>query len=98
MYVFITMCNFQFQATKPPFVEYFNANKAEFSRENPDLTPSELTKFAMGKYKQAYAAKTNGTPTTEDSSKSNGLNAKRKINTEDNERSGIAKLAKYSKT
>lgn len=58
----------------------------------PDLTPAELTKYAMGKYKaifsnQSASNETNGKATS---------SAKRKINTEDtNEQSGIAKLAKF---
>lgn len=82
-------------------MNYYKENRADFERENPHLTKAELTKFAMNKFKQLYPD-TNGT-TTDESSKaaqngqSNGPNAKRKINTDDQtERSGIAKLARFS--
>lgn len=77
---------------------FYNENKADFERENPDLTPAELTKFAMNKFRQMYPTKSNGTTVNgnDDADKSKAPNAKRKINTDDNERSGIAKLAKFS--
>lgn len=76
---------------------FYSDNKADFERENPGLTPAELTKFAMNKFRQLYPGKSNGT-TTENNvdGKSNVPSAKRKINTEDNPGSGIAKLAKFS--
>lgn len=72
-------------------MEFYNEHRAEFERDNPELTPAELTKVAMNKYKLIYPRKINGTPTG-----SNGVSAKRKINTDDGERSGIAKLARFS--
>lgn len=89
-------------------MNFYKENRADFERDNPYLTPAELTKFAMNKFKQLYPDKpgsdTNGTvtATTDDSSKAqngkhNAPNAKRKINTDDQtERSGIAKLARFS--
>lgn len=77
---------------------FYNENKAVFESENPGLTPAELTKFAMNKFRQMHPAKSNGTTvdSNDDTNKSKSSTAKRKINTEDNERSGIAKLAKFS--
>lgn len=73
---------------------YFNENRTEFERSNPTVTPAELTKIAMNKYKQLYPGKANGSTPTIDAS--NGSTAKRKINTDDNERSAVAKLARFS--
>lgn len=88
-------------------MNYYKENRAEFERDNPNLSKAELTKFAMNKFKQLYPDKSdsdrNGTTTTDESGKAaqngkqNGPNAKRKINTDDQtERSGIAKLARFS--
>lgn len=76
---------------------FYNDNKAEFERENPTLTPSELTKFAMNKFRQMYPGKTNGMTTNgDDASKSSVPSAKRKINTVDSSLSGTAKLARFT--
>lgn len=84
-------------------MNFYKENRSDFERENPDLTPAELTKFAMNKFKQLYPDKSGNDTNTDESSKSaqNGKysapNAKRKINTDDQtERSGIAKLARFS--
>lgn len=83
---------------KPTFVSFYSEHKAELEKEKPNLTPAELTKYAMNKFRELYAGKpadvdANG---KDDTNKSNGSNAKRKINIEDNQRSGIAKLARFS--
>lgn len=76
---------------------YYNEHRAEFEGDNPGVLPAELTKIAMNKYKQLYPSKSNGTAANDDdSTKTNGSSAKRKINTEENERSGVAKLARFS--
>lgn len=91
-----------FQTPKPTFIAYFTENKAELEKEKPELKPNELTKYAMNKFKQLYAGTTNGTDIESNgkdgASKFGAPNAKRKINTEENERSGIAKLARFSFT
>lgn len=92
---------FVFQTSKPTFIAYFNENKAEFERDNPELTPAELTKHAMNKYRQIYSNKTNGNDVEingkDDASKSSAPAVKRKITPDDNEqRSGIAKLSRFS--
>lgn len=96
------------QTPKPKFVNFYKENRADFERDQPHLTPAELTKFAMNKFKQLYPDKSGsdvngaGNATPAESSKaqngkSNAPNAKRKINTDDQtERSGIAKLARFS--
>lgn len=54
----------------------------------------------MNKFRQIYGNKTNGhdaeTNGKDDASKSSAPAAKRKITPEDNERSGIAKLSRFS--
>lgn len=91
-------------------MNFYKENRADFERENPHFTPAELTKFAMNKFKQLYpdksGADTNGSTTvaSDESNKAaqngkyNAPNAKRKINTDTDqtERSGIAKLARFS--
>lgn len=82
-------------------MNFYKENRADFERDNSHLTPAELTKFAMNKFKQLYPDKSNGTTTDESSKAQNGKynapNAKRKINTDDHtERSGISKLARFS--
>lgn len=84
-------------------MNFYKENRENFEQDNPNLTPAELTKVAMSKFKQLYPDKSNGTTTTTNEStkaqsgKYNAPNAKRKINTDDHtERSGIAKLARFS--
>lgn len=82
-------------------MEFYSEHRAEFERENPGVPPAELTKIAMNQYKQIYPSKSNGTPNgagnSDDANKSNGLSAKRKIDTDDNERSSSSvKLARFS--
>lgn len=89
---------FHFQATKPTFLAWYNGHKAKLQSEQPDLIPSELTKYAMGKYREIYSAGTNGSAAT---FKTDGAaTAKRKIENENgNEPSnGVAKLAKFNFT
>lgn len=78
-------------------MEFYNEHRAEFEIENPGLAPAELTKMAMKKYKEIYPGKSRGTPSdaskNDDTNKSNGFSAKRKIDTEGD---GIAKLARFS--
>lgn len=103
----LSVFGYRFQTPKPKFVDFFKENRPIFESENPQLTPAELTKFAMNKFKQLYPKKSNGingdmNATTNESNKthngkSNAPNAKRKINTDEHgERSGIAKLARFS--
>lgn len=87
------------QTSKPKFVNFYKENRANFERDNPHLTPAELTKFAVNKFKQLYPDKSNGIEIDESNKAQNGnSNAKRKINIDDHtERSGIAaKLARFS--
>lgn len=91
-----------FQMPKPSFMSFYGEKKAEFEKEKPDLTPAELTKYAMNKFRELYSGKSNASDVDasgkDGTNQSNGPNAKRKINTEENERSGIAKLARFSFT
>lgn len=54
----------------------------------------DLTKYAMGKYKEIFSNDTNGSA----SAKVDGASAKRKIDVENgsNSLSGVAKLAKFN--
>lgn len=86
------------QASKPTFVNFYNENKGEFEKDNPSMTPAELTKYAMNKFRLLYPVKGDGTAsdTNDDTNKSTTPNAKRKINNEDIQGSGVAKLARFS--
>lgn len=78
---------------------YYNEHRSEFERENPEIAPAELTKIAMNKYKQLYSNKTNGVNGANEDNETNqsiGTSSKRKINADGNDRSGIAKLARFS--
>lgn len=78
---------------KPSFMVYYNEHRNELEKENAGVPPAELTKIAMNKYKQLYSSKTNE---EDELIQSNNTSAKRKINADENERSGIAKLARYN--
>lgn len=75
-------------STKPTFLIWHKENKAQLQKEKPDMTPAELTKYAMGQYKALYSAESAKETTS----------AKRKIATDDNadKQSGIAKLARFN--
>lgn len=81
-------------------MQYFTEKKAILTEERPDLAPNELTKYAMGKFKQLYGGGTLNATDTETNGKENGksslTSAKRKITPEGNGRSGVAKLAKFA--
>lgn len=83
---------FNFQTPKPSFLKWYGTNKIQLQKEKPELIPSELTKYAMGKYKEIYS---NG-PSVDASSKSDGIATKRKIDVENGSESGVAKLAKFN--
>lgn len=59
-------------------------NKVKLQSEKPDLTPAELTKYAMGKYKTIFSSGTDA------------ISIKRKIGDGATDQSGIAKLAKFN--
>lgn len=79
-------------STRKPFIEWFMERKTELMAEMPEgSNPSELTSFAMKKYKQTTAAATiNGT-----GDGATTTSAKRKLEEKENDGSGIAKLAKF---
>lgn len=81
---------FIFQTPKPPFITWYNEHKSELQSEKQELKPSELTKYAMGKYKEIYPTVTNG--------KIDSASAKRKIDAENGSEplTGVAKLAKFN--
>lgn len=60
----------------------------------PDLIPTELTKFAMRKYREIYSNGTNGGA----ASKADGATVKRKIDVDNGSEplTGVAKLAKFN--
>lgn len=81
------------QEAKPKFFIWFKENKAELSKEKPELQSNDLTKHAMKVFQSIYG-KTNSSESNGDTNKT----AKRKINEENgHEPSGIAKLAKFAK-
>lgn len=61
----------------------------------PDLIPTELTKYAMRKYKEIYSNGTNGGAAA---TKADGATVKRKIDVENGHEplTGVAKLAKFN--
>lgn len=73
---------------RKPFFEWFKEHKAALMEEMPEgSNPSELTSFAMKKYKQT---------TINGMEPSTSGTAKRKLDEKENEGgSGIAKLAKF---
>lgn len=78
-------------SVRKPFFEWFTERKAELMSEMPEgSNPSELTSFAMKKYKQMNA---NGATPGSETPATNS--AKRKLDEKENEGSGIAKLAKF---
>lgn len=84
----------RFQMPKPKFLAWYNSRKAELQSEKPDLLPPELTKYAMGKYKEIFSDTSNG----DDPPKNEGVTAKRKNDSENDTRplAGVAKLAKFN--
>lgn len=76
---------------RKPFIEWYMERKTELTAEMPEgSNASELTSFAMKKYKQT--ANNGGTGDTAASEVQTG---KRKLDEKENEGSGIAKLAKF---
>lgn len=75
--------------SRPTFIEWYKEHREELQKECPDLTPAELTKHSMGKYRTIYASNCD-TPSS----------AKRKITADgaNGTPSGIAKLAKFNFT
>lgn len=76
---------------KPTFIQWYKVHKDELMAEKPDITPVELTKYGMNKYKLLYPVeeKASGDDTPKETSSA----AKRKL-TEG--QSGIAKLARFN--
>lgn len=72
--------------TRKTFIEWYSENKVELMSEMPEgATPSELTSYAMKKFKRTNQGPDVVVPTN-----------KRKLDEKENEESsGIAKLAKF---
>lgn len=82
-----------FQAKpKPTFMEWYKEIQSDLKEDNSDLTPAELTKLAMSKYKQLFPAESK-TYTNGSSDNTPNNTGKRKSN---DKQSGIAKLAKFN--
>lgn len=87
-------------------MHFYREHHDDLERENPHLTPQELTKLAMSKYKQLFLDKSNGsgiesngiaTADESNNGQTEKQNPKRKINQDEGtERSGMAKLARFS--
>lgn len=76
---------------------WYKKHEAELRAERPELIPTELTKYAMNKYKTLYPLKGGAEPSNGDTEKSKNVPiSKRKIDLDEAKgQSGIAKLAKF---